>query len=388
MSSNFLLNFRLKKTILLFLVLTLIISGFGFGSPKVFAATYTITKSCNLPLARTFWTKICQIDSFDTSLGELIEVKISLNTNIQTNARAENLDSIARQLNADFGALVEMQDPVGQPLFSTVPKSTIVESFPGYDDTLDFGGVSGKTYTQLTASAAKQTSFLKNTSPTQVDWFKNSFAGSKINMNISADSYLNFNNGLVANFATVVETFAAAQVDVVYSYLAQDLNVQIIPPNTITPGENSNLQIKVINKETEAISGPIIISFPIPTGLTLTNPNISGVSLTINNNIATISINPANPITKDFTFDLGFAASPDIKTDLISITALIQGDQVIPTISNRSTNFGLNIAKKQDSSSNSGTNIVNSANNINTNLNLSPKSSSKIMNLVRTGGSN
>jgi hypothetical protein len=196
------------------------------------AEVKTQTYTCSNPNARTMWTNTCNITKFDTSLGQLLSVRISMSSTVTTNARAENQDATPRNLDADVGSNVTLFTPTNGVLLNFLPSQNITGNFGAYDGNTDYNGPSGQTYPQYSITDSTQAT-LTPVSP-NFALFEGG-PNETIILPTIADSYLNFNIGLAANFNTLIETFASLEVQVIYTY-----QEPTIPDPTPTPSPSSN----------------------------------------------------------------------------------------------------------------------------------------------------
>ncbi len=233
MYNNNPLTFKFKSILIFSVLFGLVtISFFGLSVPVESAVLTTNPEVCLIPNARTQWENSCSLEKFDSSLGQLLSVQLSLTVSILTDAQLENLDAQPIDVTITRGARVRLQRPDNTELLSFVPSIVNSEQFSGYDGVTDYAGTSGATYPQESRTEVQNQSYL----PGNADFtlFQGAGAGEIIVFPVLADSILNYSE-LAANFASVVNTFASAQVSVIYQYeVADPTPIAIIDPTLNT----------------------------------------------------------------------------------------------------------------------------------------------------------
>jgi hypothetical protein len=115
------------------------------------ATAETISFSDSIPLSLTSWSSSVSVSKFDPSLGTLNSITFELSGHVEGGAKFESLDSSPTTVTMNLTADIELQRPDTSTIVITTPLVQTVDSVTAYDDVLDFGGTSGKTYTNLSA---------------------------------------------------------------------------------------------------------------------------------------------------------------------------------------------------------------------------------------------
>jgi hypothetical protein len=72
------------------------------------AVEYTLSYDCNLPSQRTKWDDVCNFPKFDSSIGNLSNIRIDLTNTVNITVRLENLDASPRSLDVDYGSNIKL----------------------------------------------------------------------------------------------------------------------------------------------------------------------------------------------------------------------------------------------------------------------------------------
>lgn len=93
------------------------------------------------------------LPKFDTSLGRLNSVTLTLEADILGEAEIENRSNRTGNFTLEIGAEVELKGPPGLGhLLTALPSIVIETTLAAYDNKLDFAGASGRTYSGVEAS--------------------------------------------------------------------------------------------------------------------------------------------------------------------------------------------------------------------------------------------
>lgn len=126
------------------------------------AATVTYTQSYSGP---TNWAQAIALPKFNPSMGSLQSVLLTLVGTVGGSAGFENTDPQAATIVTSRQGNFALTRPNGSSLTLTSSVTT-TDSVTGYDGNLNFGGTSGKTYSNLwgtgTASAAMTATEIPN----------------------------------------------------------------------------------------------------------------------------------------------------------------------------------------------------------------------------------
>lgn len=134
------------------------------------ASAATVQYSGSVSQLRTSWTQYVSLHRFDTSLGTLKSVRFEVTGYVSGIAGFENQDAEGGAVTTTLSAVVKLFNPRDASLLvTTTPSASRSETVFGYDGTDDYGGSSGRTYTDLTGNLAQSTLL---TSSTDLNWFK------------------------------------------------------------------------------------------------------------------------------------------------------------------------------------------------------------------------
>lgn len=99
------------------------------------------------------------LQKFNSALGVLNSVTLELTANILGSIQFESTSASSGTVFTDLAAKVSLLSPTGQTLVATVPVSSKVDTVTKYDKHLDFGGTSGRTYDDLSATKTESVTF-------------------------------------------------------------------------------------------------------------------------------------------------------------------------------------------------------------------------------------
>lgn len=105
------------------------------------------------PEAAERWNALLAVPRFDPRLGTLRSVTLRLNTQVRGSTRFENLNTSPLTLTQTLCVLFELRRPNFSVLLQGLPLSQVMESVTSFDGRRDFGGASGRTRTNVTATA-------------------------------------------------------------------------------------------------------------------------------------------------------------------------------------------------------------------------------------------
>ncbi|MBD2386810.1 choice-of-anchor E domain-containing protein [Cylindrospermum sp. FACHB-282] len=152
------------------------------------------------------------IQQFDSSLGTLESVVLDFSGDLAGNAKFESMDALPATINVTWGGILSIVNSnlnlAGlSPIYITQNMSYDVSAD---DETLDFGGTSGKTINNLTASSS-QTKTFNSASDLGI------FTGlGNVNFLYSAQAVSSFTG--TGNITSVATTLANAKLKVTYNY--------------------------------------------------------------------------------------------------------------------------------------------------------------------------
>lgn len=173
------------------------------------AATLTTIKhESSVNVQKTNFNKFVNLPKFDPKLGELQKVFVQLGSEVKGSIRLENLDAQAADVTANLSAEVSLLKPDNSILLTTLPTASIAKSFAADDENLDYNGLSGATYNNLSNSKTASTSLLSDF---------DLFIGSDT-LTLPVTAVAKSSGTGAGNLAQIFNTLAGAKVEVVYEY--------------------------------------------------------------------------------------------------------------------------------------------------------------------------
>ncbi|WP_394790110.1 choice-of-anchor E domain-containing protein [Rhodoferax sp.] len=116
------------------------------------AASISYTSN-TAPLDYTDWDYSLSLQKFNTSLGSLNSITITLYGETDGNIRLESTDAAPSALSASLSSMLTLTRPDLTTLVVTTPLTPVSFNASAYDGTLDWAGTSGQTWLNLTANA-------------------------------------------------------------------------------------------------------------------------------------------------------------------------------------------------------------------------------------------
>ncbi|WP_417719657.1 choice-of-anchor E domain-containing protein [Salipiger sp.] len=116
------------------------------GSAHALTETYSQSSA----MATTNWSNTFGITQFDSSLGTLNSVTLTLTGTVLGNANAESLDAAPSTITLNSSANITAAFLATSLSVTVSPIATVSFAATSYDDDLDFGGTSGNSYSGLT----------------------------------------------------------------------------------------------------------------------------------------------------------------------------------------------------------------------------------------------
>lgn len=110
--------------------------------------------SASVPLQSTNWNGTMTFPKFDPALGQLVSIDFTLNGHIEGQVREESLDGSPSVISTNFQAQITLTRPDTSVIVVTIPIANFMDSLTAFDGTLDFGGSSGVTHSNITANAS------------------------------------------------------------------------------------------------------------------------------------------------------------------------------------------------------------------------------------------
>jgi hypothetical protein len=184
-------------------------------SPIGAAEAVTLIYTDSVDRRITNFADAFSITQFDTSLGTLNSVTFELTGTVDGTIGLENRDNGPATVSGTLRARIALESPMGDPLVVVLPDATESELLPAYDGLTNFDGASGETFTGLTNT--------RTNSATLTSGFDAFLGTGDIALGVSATGE-SFAQG-TGNFASFFDTFAAANLRVIYDYTAAPTDV-------------------------------------------------------------------------------------------------------------------------------------------------------------------
>ena len=204
-----------------------LLSTFSANAAQAASVSYSANTGDYL---ETDWTKTLTVNKFDTSLGKLTGITFSLNGNIVGGAGLENRSSSSSAVTAVLSSELKLYNSSvanGAALVVALPTFSKTFNLAKYDKKLDFGGTSGISVDDLSATKSENTSY--DTSYAYFNDLASLVSGSgqvSFDVDANATSTASGSGNLVSTF----NTSAMAAVTVTYTY-----DVPVPPSNPVPP---------------------------------------------------------------------------------------------------------------------------------------------------------
>ena len=116
--------------------------------------TQTLCFNGSVPSATTNWINSITIPKFDSALGVLQQIQFTLSATATGLAKAESLDAAPSIVTLNFQSTLTLTRPDNSVIVVTIPLQTFIDNFTAFDGTIDFGGTSGATHSNIVATAS------------------------------------------------------------------------------------------------------------------------------------------------------------------------------------------------------------------------------------------
>jgi hypothetical protein len=212
----------MKKKLLNTLATATTLAGIVATSSAANAASLSYTSSIDYDLTDITDAPL-SVQQFDSSLGTLTGVTIGFTGDILGNAGFENTGKSSANITVNLASQLTLKLN-NQSLFALNPQNSFSYEVGQFDNSIDFGGTSGKTVSGLTATQSGTQSF------TNTQFLQSFIGNSNIDFLFSATA-----NSVVSgsgNIASYVQTLAKANIKVTYDYD----DVKSIPEPSATLG--------------------------------------------------------------------------------------------------------------------------------------------------------
>ncbi len=111
--------------------------------------------SDSIPVQTTDWTNSVTVSKFDPAIGILQSVKVTLDAHIEGSIFFESQDPLPQVVTTNLTATIELFRPDTSLIVSASPAVQHVDSVGAFDNVVDFGGSSGKTYANLSENSSQ-----------------------------------------------------------------------------------------------------------------------------------------------------------------------------------------------------------------------------------------
>ena len=116
-------------------------------------AATTVTYDTNvISNTSTNWVDVLDFTRFNSAMGTLTSIKITLNGDLFGNSRAESLDASATTIELNLGAVITLRRPDNTTIVIVSPGISNSFNAGSFDETVDFGGTSGITFAEMSTS--------------------------------------------------------------------------------------------------------------------------------------------------------------------------------------------------------------------------------------------
>lgn len=233
--------------------------------------TYAASQShtCTIARSRLDWrvdtttgsntVKHCTLPQFDTSLGTLTKVDVTVTADTDTQQKVENKDETPHTMTSAVTVELDVQRTDGSSV-TAVSIPTANESFAAsaFDGTLDYGGTSGKTFDVQTGHESKALSF-------NAEGDLMMFRGTgTYDFPVLAKALWNCSGS--GNAACEVDTYASASITVSYTYTPPmpDLVFNSCSETELPIGEIAEYVITASNQGNASTTSTIRITDTLP----------------------------------------------------------------------------------------------------------------------------
>ncbi len=131
------------------LLIGLLVLGFCVVLIPIGSNAETIVHTATVSLASTNWNQTMTFPKFDLAPNCLLSVCFELRGHAEGTAKFESLDPAPTTVNMNLQATITLQRPDASTLVTVIPLANTSDAVTAFDGTIDFGGTSGKTYSDL-----------------------------------------------------------------------------------------------------------------------------------------------------------------------------------------------------------------------------------------------
>jgi hypothetical protein len=189
------------KIILASFLITIILAICANSEDKVF---------CNsVPMQVTPWTYNFTHPKFDSSMGNLTSIELSINYNLSQSIRVENMGDSNATLNSSTQSVLQIETPDGK-MISVNASNVLSRDLPPFDGTSDYSGSSGINLNESSTSGTVVLAGLPTSD------FVARESGEDVLLRLSAKSSPNIS--LSGDLSSKIKTTSGARICVSYHY--------------------------------------------------------------------------------------------------------------------------------------------------------------------------
>ena len=186
-----------------------VVTGFSVLAP---AHATIVTYFDTIPTTSTNWNLSVSLPKFDTSLGPLASITVSITGAILGSIRMESLDGGPATIVGTLSALQTLNKPGGGFLTNVLPSVSAIFNATAFDGAIDFGGTSGIALLNQSGTATSTVGILLG------DFGLFSCVGPCANLTMLVNAAGSSSASGAGNIVTNFSTAAGATVSVTYDY--------------------------------------------------------------------------------------------------------------------------------------------------------------------------
>lgn len=168
-----------------------------------------------IPAQTTNWNEMANLQKFDTNLGTLVAIKLTLLGSVAGEARFESLDAAPTTVTTNLSATLTLFRPDMTTLVVALPAASTMDMVTAFDGMSDFGGTSGRTYTDLQAVDSNMATLGPPVSMSDEALFA-APGGGMLNLPVTAIGTSNASGA--GNLLVQFNTMAGARATIEYTY--------------------------------------------------------------------------------------------------------------------------------------------------------------------------
>ena len=115
----------------------------AFGVTSAAASAAILHYSDTVSLTTTDWSETVSVNQFDSALGTLTSVMVTLLGGVEGEAKAESLVTAPATVSLDLSAMISAATSALGEIATVLPLVSRSEDLSIFDNMIDFGGTSG-----------------------------------------------------------------------------------------------------------------------------------------------------------------------------------------------------------------------------------------------------